>query len=142
MKKIFVYGIILSMLVVFALFGFGCSSGKEPNTSNIDWGNRDQRAEQFVAALVNGDYSIAAEGFSADMNRALGVRGLRRAWGDMIKGAGAFVSIAETQTEPHDEYDIYIVVSRHENRGVSSRVVFSEDGLIAGLFFSFAAVDA
>ena len=140
MKKIFVYGIILSMLVVFALFGFGCSNGNEPNTSNIDWENRDQRSEQFVMALVNGDYSIAAVGFDADMTRALGAPGLKKAWEDTVKQAGAFVSIVKTQTELNDEYDIYIVISRHENTGISSRIVFSGDDLIAGLFFSFTDI--
>jgi len=128
----------IAAAVVLLLFFAGCSkSDNEPGISSIDWNDTDHRAEQFVTALVNGDYSIAKEGFDANMEKALGKNGLKRAWESTVKAAGTFVSIMGTKTEPNDDYEIYIVTSRHQNKGIASRVVFSKDGLIAGLFFSF-----
>jgi len=71
------------------------------------------------------------------MNRVLGARGLRKSWESMTIEAGAFVSVVGTEKIPNDEYDIYHVVSKHENTNINTRVVFSTDGKIAGLFFSF-----
>jgi len=113
------------------------SIGEEPGISHIDWENQDLRAEQFVTALTNGDYTIAAAGFNTTMKQALGIRGLKKAWEDTVKEAGDFIAVTATETIPHDEYDIYHVISRHEHKGINSRIVFSSDGLIAGLFFSY-----
>jgi hypothetical protein len=128
---------IAAMVALLLLFADCSKSENEPGISSIDWNDTEHRAEQFVMALVNGDYSIAKEGLNANMEKALGKNGLRRAWESTVKAAGPFVSIAGTKTEPNDEYEIYIVTSRHEKKGIASRIVFSKDGLIAGLFFSF-----
>ena len=128
----------VSLVMVFVLVGCGGSYGSsnEPGISEIDWDNHEERAEQFVMALVNGDYSVAAAGFDEAMNRELDTGKLKKAWEDtVIKQAGAFVSIVKTEIVPHDEYEIYEVSSRHEKAGITSRVVFSSDGLVAGLYF-------
>jgi hypothetical protein len=128
----------LALAALLALFALtGCQGGTEPGISHIDWENQDERAPQFVTALVDGDYTVAAEGFDAEMQRALSVGALRRSWEGMCRQAGAFVAIEETQPVPNDEYDIYNVITRHEKSGVNTRVVFSHDGLVAGLFFTF-----
>jgi len=128
----------ITSLAVCLLLLAGCGTAvAEPGISRIDWDNHDARAEQFVTALANGDFTIAAEGFDADMQRALGVRALGNSWKGMLRGAGAFVAIEGIELEPHDEYDIYIVFTRHEISGINTRIVFSADGLVAGLFFTF-----
>jgi dienelactone hydrolase len=137
------------LVMVFVISGCqvigGSGSGgsdSEPGISQIDWDNHEERAEQFVMALVNGDYSVAAAGFDRTMRLALGTRGLKKAWEDtVIAEAGAFAAIAGTEIIPHDEYEIYEVSSRHENLGVTSRVVFSSGGLVSGLFFNFFDAD-
>jgi hypothetical protein len=134
MRKKIIPAMLAALLALAALAGCGA---KEPGVSAIDWANHDVRAVQFVTALVNGDYTIAAQGFDAAMQRALSVRALRKAWEDMVKQAGAFAAIEETERIPDDEYDIYHVLTRHEKSGVNTRVVFSADGLVAGLFFTF-----
>lgn len=126
------------LAVLFALPAFaGCGAGEEPGVSVIDWANPDERAAQFVTALVNGDYTIAAQGFDAEMLRALRVAALRRSWEAMQRRAGAFIAIEGTEQIPDDEYDIRHVVTRHEKMGVNTRVVFSAEGRVAGLFFTF-----
>jgi len=126
---------ILTILFTIALSG--CGNAEEPGISYIDWNNHDLRAEQFVAALVNGDFSIAAEGFDDDMKRAIDVRGLRKAWRDTVRVAGDFNSIGGTELIPNDEYEIYHVITLHKNRNINTRIVFTFDGKVAGLFFSF-----
>ena len=110
---------------------------EEPGISHIDWNNYDLRVEQFVSALLEGDFTIAAEGFNEDMKKALSVRALQKNWNDTIKIAGTFISIDKTEIVPNDDYEIYDVTSLHETRNINIRIVFSHDGLIAGLFFSF-----
>jgi len=88
-------------------------------------------------ALLHGDFTIAAEGFDEDMTKALGVRGLRRAWLNTVRNAGVFDSFMDIEFSEYEVYEIYDVVTNHENRNVNTRVVFSDDGLIAGLFFSY-----
>jgi len=90
-----------ALLVLLAVSACSKGNDKPDTTSQIEWENHDKRAEQFVTALVNGEYSTV-----------------------------------ETVIVPHDEYDIYEVISRHKKRGIKSRVVFTADGQVAGLFFS------
>ena len=129
---------VIIAAVLLLTFLTGCSSDEEePGISRIDWDDHDQRAEQFVMTLLNGDYTIAAEGFDEEMVNALGVSGLRRAWISTVRVAGEFISIVRTEFVPHDEYEIYNVISQHKNRDIVTRIVFSPDGTIAGLFFSY-----
>ena len=124
---------LLTMLMLSACGG----SGHEPGISQIDWEDPDLRAEQLVAALANGDYSVAASGFDDTMRRALSVPALRRAWESTVKQAGDFISLERVELLPHDEYSIYLVTTRHEESGVSTRIAFDADGMVAGLFFSY-----
>ena len=124
------------MLLIVVLTG--CTDDEEPGISNIDWNNKDARAEQVVNALLNGDYSIVTEGFNEDMADALSVRQLRHNWLSMVRATGKFISIEGTDFNEHEGYEIYDVVTNHENRNMNIRVVFDEDGQIAGFFFAFA----
>ncbi|MCL2020451.1 MAG: alpha/beta fold hydrolase [Oscillospiraceae bacterium] len=145
---VFIMSVLLLLLAVSSCTKGANESGNGANNQSegehgaivIEWENHDLRAEQFVLALSNGDYSVAAEGFDADMNKALGVRGLRNAWEGMVKDAGEIIDFSSTEKVPHDEYDIYNVISIHENTGIVTRIVFSQDGLVAGLFFNFTDI--
>ena len=128
---------IISLAVCLLLLA-GCgATTAEPGISTIDWEDHDERVEQLVIALVNGDFTIVAEGFDAQLQKALSVRRLGSAWKGMLRRAGTFIAIVGTELEPHDEYVIYNVLTRHQSSGLNVRIVFSDDGLVAGLFFSF-----
>jgi len=129
-------GFIAGIFIFLALSGCG-GAEEEPGISRIEWNNHDVRAEQVVTALVNGDFTIVAEGFDDDMSRALDVSGLRKAWRDTVRAAGAFNSIGGTEYFTHEEYEVYNVVTLHERRNINTRIVFSEESKIAGLFFTF-----
>jgi len=132
--------ILFTILVIILLISFTAGCGideEEPGTSVIDWNDHDLRAEQFVNALLNGDYTIAAENFDEEMKKALDINALRRNWLNTVRVAGEFISIEGTETFMHEGYEINDVVMLHKNRSINTRVVFSQDGLVAGLFFSF-----
>ncbi|MDR2957388.1 MAG: DUF3887 domain-containing protein [Coriobacteriales bacterium] len=131
--------VVLTVSVLAGCQGNDPRSGNNQGSSSsqIDWNNLDQRAEQFVMALVNGDYAVAAEGFDDAMNDALGVEGLKQAWEGSVRIAGEFISVVRVDTVPHSEYDIYEVITKHQRIGIKSRVVFSADGKVTGLFFSY-----
>jgi len=133
-KKILI-AVITALFLIVALTA--CDSAEEPGISFIDWNNHDLRAEQFVVALLNGDFSTAAEGFDEEMRHALSVSELRKAWRDTVRVAGEFVSIERAEVVPHEDYEIYNVITRHATRDINTRIVFSFDGKVAGLFFSF-----
>jgi len=128
---------ILFLTVIIIITTSGCTPDEEPGISYIDWNDKDMRSEQFVNTLLNGDYTIAAEGFDPEMARALGVSGLRRAWLSTVRVAGTFDSVKEIIFSEHEEYEIYDVITQHANRNLNTRVVFSPDGQIAGLFFTY-----
>jgi len=130
--------LLLALAIIFLVTVLAaCVLEEEPGISRIDWDDYDLRAEQFVKALLNGDFAIASEGFDDDMVRLLGANGLRRAWNSTARLAGEYVSMDEAELIDDNEYEIYNVVTRHKDRDINSRIVFSLDGKIAGLFFTF-----
>jgi hypothetical protein len=131
---------IALLLIIFLLSG--CFS-QDVIPGFIDWESRRPiKAEQFVNALVLGEYVTARENFNSAMLRALNVRKLRRAWEDSVKEAGEFIEIVNTEQLPHEEYDIFLVTTKHENKGIVTRIVFEiENGLISGLHFRFTDID-
>jgi len=134
MKRVLSITLAITLLVSVLA---ACGNVEEPGISRIDWDDHDLRAEQFVEALLNGDFTIASEGFDEDMTRMLGANGLRRAWNSTVKQAGEFIFMEETELIDDNDYEIYHVVTRHKDRDINSRIVFSQNGKIAGLFFSF-----
>jgi hypothetical protein len=129
---------MLAFLALSPITGCAYDSSKEPGVSQIDPEDREGRAEQFVAALVNGDYSIASAVFDADMQKAMNTAALKRTWEGVVAAAGAFKGFSGTEYSTYEAYEIYEVASAHEKQGVISRVVFDTDGQVAGLFFRFS----
>ena len=134
--KVLLASLLLASLPLSAMLT-GCKAESEPGTSKIDWSNHRECASQFVMALVAGDYTIAAEGFNDEMKEAMSVVRLRQTWEDIIAEAGAFEEIVSVNQVPNAEYDIFEIVTKHENTGLNSRLVLTDDDQVAGLFFSF-----
>ena len=138
MKKLLRYLLIVLIAILVFTTITACEEDEgEPGISNIDWDNHEKRSEQFVEALLNGDYTIATAGFNEEMKQALGANDLRRAWIDTTRRAGNFIRIVGTEQIPDGDYDIYHVVTQHEKININSRIVFTPDGQVTGLFFSY-----
>ena len=107
----------------------------------IEWDNEPERAEQFVLAIVSGEYAVAAAGFDATMSRAVGgIEGLRKTWEDITEIAGDFICIVDSDIVDDGEYDIRLVTSMHEKLGIVSQIVFTNDNAVVGLYFNFTDI--
>jgi alpha-beta hydrolase superfamily lysophospholipase len=102
-------------------------------TEEVDWDFFNEKATVFVTATADGDYDVAAAMFDETMTRAFGAEGLQDAWELIIGIAGEFVGIHEILNDAVDEFFIAGVIMRHETIGFGWNIVFSEDGLIAGV---------
>jgi len=136
MRYRYIIAVLIALFILGSVSGCELGSNTEPGTSLIEWENHDMRAEQFMTAVANGDFSIAAEGFNAEVYQGLrGAQGLRVAWRDVCGVVGSFISIEGVHYAPDDEYDVYEVITRHRSGGINTRLVFTDDGLITGIFF-------
>jgi hypothetical protein len=126
------------LAVVIMILLAGCSS--QPVVPGlIDWESRgDDRAEKVVRAFVDGEYATVRDNFNAAMKSALNLRKLKQAWEETVREAGGFIAVADIETLPPEEHDIYFVTTHHENKAIVTQIVFdAESGLITGLFFRF-----
>jgi hypothetical protein len=124
MKKI---GMVFIILVLLA----GCA---DSNNELIDWDSRESdRTEQIIHALLAGEYAVVRANFNSGMKSEMSTRSLRRAWEDAISEAGAFVEIVHTEQLPDDFICIYRITTRHQEKGIVTRIIFDYDsGLITG----------
>ena len=100
-----------------------------------EWEFYNARAQYFIISMANGDFNAAYDMFDNDMKQAISVSSLKNdVWNNVIKQAGLFENYNNTENVTYEEYFICYVTSKHETSGVTLQVVFSEDGLISGLF--------
>ncbi|MCL2198541.1 MAG: DUF3887 domain-containing protein, partial [Defluviitaleaceae bacterium] len=134
--------IILSILLL--LVASGCSSDNDHTQNgdsdsyvaegNVNWDFFNERAALFITAVASGDFDVTSAMFSDAMTQALGTGGLQDAWHEIIALAGEFIEIHGIENAVHDGYFICGVIMRHTDFGFGWNVVFSEDGIIQGLF--------
>ena len=128
---------ITFLLIFILIFGFtGCEGTKNDSTlTENEWEFYNECAEKFVKFMANGDFASAEVMFDSAMKKLVPKSVLQKDIWDVITAkAGAFVDIHAIENITVDGYYICFVTSRHELIGVKLRVVFSKDGLIAGLF--------
>jgi len=101
---------------------------------DVDWDFYNLRAAEFVFAVASGDFDSAIGMFDEAMSEAVDAEALQGMWEEVIISlAGEFITIHEIQNAVVEEFYISTVIMRHEHSGFGWNVVFSEDGLIAGL---------
>lgn len=129
--------VFLILMLIFSVGGCTKTENENNDDSTPDdyWDSYNERAEAFVTAMANGDFDAAAAMFDNTMKQAVTVSTLQNdIWNIIIEQAGDFVDVHEIENLLADGYYICFTTSRHEIGGVTLRIVFSEDGLIAGLF--------
>jgi len=153
MKKIMIY-----FLVVFTLIFMisGCTEKEDNNKKNKDenattagpilledstaeqgtWEFYNERAEAFVKNMANGYFDTAFDMMDETMQGLMSATSLQTdVWNVLRLQAGKYIDIHEIENLlSSDGYYVCFVTSKHENRGVTLRVVFSENGLVSGLF--------
>jgi len=128
--------IIIITLLSLSLFIISCSETNPPiDEADVHWEFYNERAEYFVTAMSTGDFGTARDMFDRTMKLVVSKSRLENEiWNAIIEQAGEFISIHEIENLVYDGYLICFVTSQHENTGVTLRVVFSQNGLISGLF--------
>ena len=115
----------------------GISDGDPPtdgaNENESNWDFYNQLAEAFVTAMASGDFDSAMGMLDEAMTGALGAEDLQAVWEGLVAEAGAFSLVHEIVNETIEEFFVCFVTSHHERSALTLRVVFSEDGLLAGL---------
>lgn len=125
--------LIVALALVMLISGFACSSGSTDAPEDTDWDFYNTRARTFVTAVAGGDYDTACGMFDKTMSGLVDAEALQEMWDDVTGIAGEFIEIHDIQNGFKDGYFISGVILRCEGAGFGWNVVFSEDGLIAGL---------
>jgi len=101
--------------------------------------DRSAAAKRFVDLLARGDFAGAVAMYDETMKTALPEARLREAWTAVNTQAGPFQKQESTRTEQAGAYQTVFVTSRFEKMPLDIKVVFDENGRVAGLFFAPAA---
>jgi len=138
MKNIFINTksliILLSILSLFILVGCRDGSDDVIDLKNVNWDFYNQRAEEFVIAVAQSDFDTAVGMFDEAMTAVVDADTLQEMWEEtIITLAGEFIAIYDIENGMRDGFFISGVIMRHEEIGFGWNIVFSEDGLIAGI---------
>lgn len=133
---------LIWILILLLLGLVACSRGgdSEPAATATPtppaWPDDPQAAaEQLVAMMVAGQYADLLPHFDATMQEALPASKLQEAWIALNTQLGLFQKTAGTRIEVQEPYQIVYVTCEFEQDVLDAKVVFDQDGLIAGLFF-------
>jgi len=129
MKKLLATALGLILLLGVA----GCSRTESQNRE-IDWDFYNTRADALVSAMGDGDFEAAFAMFDEAMQQALPVNEMHDVWDMVTAQAGEFMSVYDIRNMFYEGHYFCFTTSRHENSGVTLRIVLAEDGLVAGLF--------
>jgi len=103
-------------------------------TNEVDWAFYNQRAEDFVSAMAEGDFDGAVAMFDDAMAGAAGAGDMQALWEALVGEVGEFSHIYDIENISHEDLFICLVSSFHEHFVVVLRVVFNEYGIVAGFF--------
>jgi dienelactone hydrolase len=122
----------LSVLLVLALLQVACGGEDAgPATRDLEASGR-----RFVDLLVQGEFEAAVADFDETMTRVMPPDKLKGAWTSVVAKAGPFKEQLGVELAKVREFDIVLVTCQFENGPLDVKVVFSETGQIAGLWFS------
>lgn len=92
-------------------------------------------ATSMVDRLARGDFSGATARFDSTMTAVMPPPKLEEVWRTVEQQAGPFVAWTRTRTGSVQGYDVVTVIGAFARDTIDIRVVFDQNGSIAGLFF-------
>lgn len=92
-------------------------------------------ARKLVEQLAAGQFEKIESGYDSQMAAAMPPGSLSVTWSGLIRQVGAFESIMETKSLKRGGYDVVTVVCKFQEATLDTKVSFSADGKVAGLFF-------
>jgi hypothetical protein len=104
-----------------------------PMSTQIAPGTTD-RAVTIVACLAEGRWEEARRDFNAKMSQALDGKRLAAAWARMASLVGGYEGMGEPFAHRVADHTVVEIPLRFEAGEATGRVVFDEDGKVAGLW--------
>lgn len=128
MKGISTVTLVLCILLVLS----ACAN---MNNLNIEFNEAALKAdaEAVSNALITGDYDAVTPKFDATMKKAVSLKALEDGWVQTVSGIGDYVSRYSVEGTRESGYYNVTVIEQFQSSGVRVRVVYSAEGLIAGL---------
>ena len=123
MKKLTLIAILL--LVFLA----GCGATDDGETDYI------ADAEAFLGNLQNGEFDAARKNFDQAMDSQLSTADLEEMWASITEQLGPFQEQSDSRIEEEGEYQMVYLTCVFEKETINMRVVYNQDGQIAGLQF-------
>ena len=93
------------------------------------------QAGKFVTLLSEGEYESATGMFDKTMKSALSKEKLEEVWQSLQSQCGAFKAQGDMRKNKIQQYDVVYVPCQFEKATLESKIVFDQNGMIAGLFF-------
>ena len=106
-----------------------CFPADDPTTP------RTEMARTLVTNMADGKFDQAVEPFDQIMTKALPATKLQVVWEQITSKYGTFKRVTDTRTETVQKYKIVFVTCEFEQGKLDTKVVFTEQNKIAGLFF-------
>ena len=94
-----------------------------------------EMAKTLVARMAAGQFDKAVEPFDPTMKRALPADKLKEVWTGVARQYGSLQRAVETATENVQQYQAVYVTCEFQRGKLDTKVVFSSEGKVVGLFF-------
>ena len=126
-----------AVLVAIALAAVHAQAEEKP----LRVASQDQPAKRLdiakglVAQMAAGQFDKAVEPFDPIMKSALPADKLKEVWDGLTKQYGPFQRATENRTEKVQQYEVVFVTCEFQQRKLDTKVVFTSENKITGLFF-------
>ncbi len=126
----------LAIFIVLAVFLFsGCAAKGDAEDKTFI-----TAAEAFLTHLTKGEYEAARENFDDAMLDQVTAEGLEEMWNGLTAQIGAFEKQTASRTTEEGGYRMAYLTCAFAEETIDMRIVFNEDGQIAGLQFLPATI--
>ncbi len=100
----------------------------------------ERKARALIAQFAAGEFEQATTDFDPVLLKALPPNKLKEVWRKSTEKLGDFARIARTKQskvkQAGKEFDVIVAACEFESRVIDTRVVFTAEGKVGGLFFS------
>jgi dienelactone hydrolase len=119
------------------LFWLGAAAWTPGTAADPKPADIQARAKSLVALLAKGDYANAGKDFDKTMKKVLPPKELEKLWKGLMEKYGALKKQQGVRTERGEKYEFVFVSCTFEKGPLDVKVVFTKDGEITGMFFTF-----
>jgi hypothetical protein len=95
-------------------------------------------AKTLISQMAAGDFEKAVEPFDQTMRQALPAEKLKQAWKSVASPCGPLQRATKVRTEKAGQYEVVYVTCEFQQGTFDTKVVFTGDNKITGLFFGAA----